>query len=294
MPGSYLNIAIEDAGDDQHFAGYFIATVFWTIYLYTSKRVRNTYYPNRREAPNKNLDTVKPEPLDLDQQIRPATLDAKAKPVGDKPLGGRKTEPFKHLQTDSHSPASSHAEENAYAAAMNEIDTKQMRTGLWAKLWAEFDGDERLVTAKYLRTRAAEILSQPLEGQNTAGPRESGVEDKLLKEQKIHERELRTLLLQGQEIAAEKLQIKWALRNPEKKQACLELLEQLPNHPRELQPRIALLELLGGHVKWNSDQYPSYGGDLHFAGLSRALSDGAKISEWIDDHLVTAVRVMLK
>jgi hypothetical protein len=49
-------------------------------------------------------------------------------------------------------------EERSYEQAENEVLSGIIRKGLWAKCWAENDGDEIKTKAHYIKTRAKEIL----------------------------------------------------------------------------------------------------------------------------------------
>jgi hypothetical protein len=49
-------------------------------------------------------------------------------------------------------------EERSYEQAENEVLSGVIRKGLWAKCWAENDGDEKKTKALYIKTRAREIF----------------------------------------------------------------------------------------------------------------------------------------
>ena len=54
--------------------------------------------------------------------------------------------------------ASSSDEERAYEEAWSEIETGNLRTGIWAKSFSEAEGDEKKAKASYIQYRVKQII----------------------------------------------------------------------------------------------------------------------------------------
>ncbi len=64
-----------------------------------------------------------------------------------------------NLNMESNSAYRNKTEEIAYARAASEIESNNIEKGLHAKLWVQYDGDEKKVKVAYIKIRAEEILS---------------------------------------------------------------------------------------------------------------------------------------
>ena len=57
-------------------------------------------------------------------------------------------------------PYQSFKEEEIWEKVLDEYDSAERKKGLYAKLYAEFDGDESKVKAQYLKTRVAQAKEE--------------------------------------------------------------------------------------------------------------------------------------
>ncbi|MES1980775.1 MAG: hypothetical protein V4451_22270 [Pseudomonadota bacterium] len=53
------------------------------------------------------------------------------------------------------------ADEHLWSAALAEFENSSRRPGLWARVFAEADGNESVAKAAYLKTRVAELSDEP-------------------------------------------------------------------------------------------------------------------------------------
>ncbi len=70
------------------------------------------------------------------------------------PAGDSNSEPYNHVEQARVSG------DAAYAQALSEIETGQTDKALWARAFAEADGDENRVKAAYIKSRAARLLTK--------------------------------------------------------------------------------------------------------------------------------------
>lgn len=174
----FFDTAAVDAQYIAGLIGYFLITLFWTLYLVKSKRVRNTYFPEPLSAPSRQSvvgQGQEPYLNSLSQssqshlcentrgQVTPEVSTFKqSDEVAQLPISSTDTE-----LDESCGRLSDHLEEEAYDEVSKEISSGAVRNGLWTKLWAENEGNEVAVKAKYLKARVAEILNKHrLEEQN--------------------------------------------------------------------------------------------------------------------------------
>ena len=104
-------------------------------------------------------------PQSLPQAARPQTQQVGLQPetVPTRPDAERQIA----LQAKANVPSPVAAVESAddeqvWALALAEFDGPSRRAGLWAKCFAQSEGDESRAKAMYLRERAAEFMSQPV------------------------------------------------------------------------------------------------------------------------------------
>lgn len=64
-------------------------------------------------------------------------------------------------------------EEAIYELVANEVESGNVRKGLWTKLWAELDGDDTKVKLAYVKIRAKEIMNGPALKQNVTKTRQA-------------------------------------------------------------------------------------------------------------------------
>lgn len=119
-----------------------LSCAVWVTYLQRSRRVRVTF---------ENCILVEARQPDAS----PSTLPIKSlSPKLDQPM-------TKHMPVSSATPIS-HAgpasEEDHWATAMAELETGQRRPGLWAKAFAESEGDETKAKVAYLKSRVQQLL----------------------------------------------------------------------------------------------------------------------------------------
>ena len=61
----------------------------------------------------------------------------------------------------AHFPGVDPGDESVWAAALQEFDSDKRKTGLWATLYAEFDGNETRAKAAYLKARVGQLCGEP-------------------------------------------------------------------------------------------------------------------------------------
>ncbi len=132
-----------------------IAVAIWTAYLNRSKRVKNTY-GLREELP------IAQVPATADQVSRTNNLASTSAATTD---GG------KHATTlrltggmNAAPPANDYEatvdEDHIFSAIADELDSPRLQKGLWTKLFAQCDGDERRTKVLYIKVRADQIRNE--------------------------------------------------------------------------------------------------------------------------------------
>jgi len=124
------------------FIPWVLSCAVWVTYLQRSRRVRVTFencivIESRQPDASPSTLPVKSLSLKLDQPM------SKQMPVSS-------STPISHA-----GPAS---EEDHWATAMAELETGQRRPGLWAKAFAESEGDETKAKVAYLKSRVQQLL----------------------------------------------------------------------------------------------------------------------------------------
>lgn len=126
---------LEAAPNEENFLGLFTGLItggIWFAYFSRSKRVRNTY----------GLANG------IDSQQNSSGAIADSVPT---------SKSFSPGQLTKQSPTQS--EEDHWAAAMDEVATGKQRPGLWAKAFAEANGDETKAKVAYLKTRVDQLIA---------------------------------------------------------------------------------------------------------------------------------------
>ena len=133
-------------------------------------------------------DNVKPEvsksaAQQHDREIKPAYIMMAKPTVTPYPPAGAPQQP-------DASPLNPEAEEDFWATAMNELETGQRRTGVWAKAFAESDGDEIKAKVVYLRSRVQQLKMSDFEMRRQADANKAEqkkmMEEKIISETIIH------------------------------------------------------------------------------------------------------------
>lgn len=107
----------------------------WISYLNKSKRVKNTYFSD-----------------DSTPVAAPRAFAVPNQPVG----GNAVTASSSPHKTSSLT--SSVDEDAVYAIVANEMESGKADKGLWTRLFAEFEGDEKRIKVAYIKQRAAKLL----------------------------------------------------------------------------------------------------------------------------------------
>lgn len=118
--------------------------------------INGIYLSNRWNDPLINGGAA-PKP---GQQIPVSTSPAVVSESLQAPIGSAVAEPVMDASKGLGEPAAAPttAEEEAlWTAALKEVDGPDRRPGLWAKLFAQANGDEAKAKAAYLRTRVSEM-----------------------------------------------------------------------------------------------------------------------------------------
>lgn len=91
-------------------------------------------------------------------QPMPPRNPAPTQPAGTTSLAtANPTQFVNQTQSPTSMPLSASTEEDFWATAMNEVETGQRRPGVWAKAFAEFDGDETKAKVAYLKARVQQL-----------------------------------------------------------------------------------------------------------------------------------------
>lgn len=114
--------------------------LIWAPYVAYSTRLNVTLL-HRVRRPSKPVVTVAPI-----QQQAPAMPTAAAHLASGLPLTPPGVDP---------------GDESVWAAALQEFDSDKRKAGLWAKLYAEFDGNEARAKAAYLKARVGQLCGEP-------------------------------------------------------------------------------------------------------------------------------------
>lgn len=146
---------------DTKFVGSFLAlivsTVVWIAYLSKSKRVRATYYGSITGTQQPNSETSGPTVPKQTLSVDFAT----PVPGADNAVSSRKVEqedkPYEALATPTPEIEVNSPREEYWSTALTEFDSPARRPGLWARAFAEAQGNEAVAKANYLRYRASEL-----------------------------------------------------------------------------------------------------------------------------------------
>lgn len=150
-----------DAESVGSFLALIVSTVVWITYLSKSKRVRATYYSS--VTGTQPLNDERP---DYGSWKRTRAMDSMApRPGADKAGRARNVETDDRLYEKAATPmpidesAASIVvpREEFWSGALAEFDSASRRSGLYARAFAEAQGNEAATKANYLRYRAGEM-----------------------------------------------------------------------------------------------------------------------------------------
>ena len=160
----------------QSFFPWAVSCAVWVTYLQRSKRVRVTF----ERCIRNDEQQITPEPVptlsrytNQDNATIPPTAKPLVAPINERPMARQESEmfpvdsparkaapPAKHTN-NSVTPAvmntESSTEEDHWATAMAEVESGQRRPGVWAKAFAESEGDETKAKVAYLKSRVQQL-----------------------------------------------------------------------------------------------------------------------------------------
>lgn len=125
-----------------------IAAGIWTAYLSRSKRVRNTYGIGSGEA---TVASLMPTPR---TDLPDPSVDVPAKPMA--PVEKAAPKPEVRNQVPLPMPEN---EDAIYASIAEELDTGKADKGLWTRLYADCNGDEKQTRVQYIKRRFEQLLA---------------------------------------------------------------------------------------------------------------------------------------
>lgn len=118
-----------------------------------------TKVSNRTEAQRapSNLTTVKQEKAELGESVDPYVSLPKCQGIADvQDISCSGSIPKAEMKLGEESVPS---DEAFYEQAFNELESESKKAGLWAKVFAEAQGNESLAKANYLRIRAEQLVN---------------------------------------------------------------------------------------------------------------------------------------
>lgn len=150
-------------------------------------------------------------------------------------------------------------DEQIYETVASEIESGNVRKGLWTKLWTELDGDDGKVKLAYIKTRVAQISAEHQEARR-----------KLAEENARKEREKQEFMgLLALESGRNRLREIGVL------------LDRLASGKHtDIDEEVRLLELAGGTFEWVEPEYSEMC-RVRYRGEYRELPDGHAFSKWI-------------
>ena len=212
-------------------------------------------------------------------------------------------------------------EERAYETAGEEVDNGTYRKGLWTKLWAENDGDERKVKLLYIKTRVEELLadlkkSRERELTIAEEKRQKASAEETYRQELIRESRERELALAEERrqkaIAEEAYRQKLDRLRAEEGQAaaeCLHITALLEDSSirraietsytaalrvrNSTEEKIKLLRLLGGDLQWDASKSKEAGSMVQFAGDTYRFNTLYEFCDWFDDRILKEVGLVL-
>ena len=160
-------------------------------------------------------------------------------------------------------------EDAVYEVVANEMDSGKMDKGLWTRLFAELDGDEKKVKIAYIKQRAEKLMAA--ERARLHELARQNAEEAAISEKARLEREEKVLILG---LKADELRLS-KIRS---------LAQQHNNNPRmTIDEKEQLLRLAGGSFAW-LDGYGKCAAT--FKGEERQFSSGQDFSIWFTREVV--------
>lgn len=163
-------------------------------------------------------------------------------------------------------------DEQIYETVASEIESGNVRKGLWTKLWTELDGDDSQVKLAYIKTRIAQIGAEQQEA------RRKFAEENARRE---HEKQQLAELL--------------ALKSERNRLGEIsKVLDRIASDKHtDIDEEVRLLELVRGSFEWVEPGYSEMC-RVRYLGQYREFPDGRHFSSWLRDHVVLDARAQLR
>lgn len=183
-------------------------------------------------------------------------------------------------------------EESAYEQAGDEIHKETYRRGLWTRLWAENDGDEKKVKVAYIKLRVPQILEE--KSQAKAENLKAALAENLASErEQAYQDELAVVRIREGSAAATRLHISELMRSPDFRAQLPKLLSDVKRFRESSESRIRLLRYLGGKFDWDSRNILMGGSIVTFAGSTQTFVTLETFCDWVDQAIVSDVERVL-
>ena len=183
-------------------------------------------------------------------------------------------------------------EEKAYETAGEEIDGRTYRKGLWTKLWAENDGDEKKVKLFYIKARVEQLLADTRAAREAEQILAENARQKAISEE-LFWQELHRLRVEHGQAAAERFQITSVLKNTHKRQAIEIYYNAAVRVKESTADRIHLLRLIGGDLQWDESKSKEAGSIVQFACDTYRFNTLYDFSDWFDERILKEVGLVM-
>jgi len=183
-------------------------------------------------------------------------------------------------------------EERAYETAGEEVDKGTYRKGLWTKLWAENDGDEKKVKLLYIKTRVEQLLSDLRKSREAEQALAEERRQQAIAEEN-YRKELERLRIEKGQAAAERLQITGMLEDPQRRQAIETTYSTSLRVKESTEEKIKLLRLIGGDLQWDPSKSKEAGSIVQFAGDTYRFNSLYEFCDWFDERILKEVGLAL-
>lgn len=240
--------------------------------------------PSQSPSPSPTPPAAKNIPAPRSQRL-PESMEVAYSAVYELPKATQ--DALKTRQSEELTPLkpSAEDEESAYEQAGDEIDKGTYRKGLWTKLWAESDGDERKVKVAYIKLRVPQILEE--KSQARAENLKAALAEKLASErEQAYQDELARVRLREGQAAADRLHITELIKNPEFRENVTDLVNDAKRFRESSESRVRLLKFLGGKFEWDPKKTAKAGSVVTFAGTTHSFDTLEKFCDWVDSSIV--------
>lgn len=231
---------------------WLVLVAVWGTYLQRSRRVRVTFEHQVRAGDGDDMEPT-PEFHDagrFEWRVAPTLQDA--------------PEPHRHDHVDH---AGEDIDEEWWARALDEYESGCRRPGVWARAFAEADGDEAVAKARYLKLRASQLFDE----------RYGHDEDTTM----------RRRAAQGEPDWDDEA----ALTDHQRKiKRAIEQSES--NESNSFDAMIHLIELLGGTVE-RKGSVLSPGWHVELAGYRNRFADDEQMKNWVTGFVLPKARLIL-